>query len=1105
MLGWQKCRPSFISLMIVKRIIFIIFSILFCGIATAQSQSIINKLCDEAVSAMDRDDFIMAKENYDAAIAIVSEQPDSDKILCISQELSKYIIVNQAKTSKEEALEYAETLLTLEMRGLAYLATQGYFQTKESYIDEISIACVGLGYVLADAGLVTEAEEYFKYGVNVYPEATIYTHNYPLAYVELAGLYSHYRQDYISELNYDYEGLKVAISLSGIDSELCREIFSVLCLDYAWNFIFLLKTTESSKRFDKYDFQFVPYETLIELSDIWDNLRAEIIENYGKETYQSLLSVVQIELNGDDRIIFGTEEWDFLYKSLAAIHYGRIADYNKYSRLMLDCVQYDVALAYSEPIISSLRNNGYVNLAFDLYDELAIRMEERPDLIEKIELSAISMAYAYGLYDKSWEYMNGFAVNPYGADYCNINAYIEKLVLLALLYGVEKGDYQKEIDILCHAIEKANTDSSLVPKPLRKLLYNNLSVAYKGIGEKDKALMAINKAVDLGRSIAVDAGVNPNDRESFLWPVIEYSNLADLYIDKGNFSQAEEILEDCLSWYQLNDTNSFNLISIYDGLIYISSVTEDYENQRRWAEISYDKMLQIYLEQSFDMTKVQRTDYWRMVDKGSFEIFSQDALDNDSFTDLAYNSALIQKGFLMNYDLIISNNILSSGDENLIKAYRDFKNAESLGLPDRRYLEEKMMYLYSMHKEFIRDDIFITWKDVQSRLAESDIAIEFAKCCSDGQNVSYAAILLRQDWDRPIVIRLSSEREMNVQWEKGYKAYRDNDGLYALIWGKIEQYLKGVKKIYFSPYGVLSQMNIEILKNPGGKIMNEIYEMYRVSSTSDLCEAGIIEYNTAVLFGGLNYDLDTALMRTAAANHSDKAIPINNFFEFDTTVTRSGWSNLPWTKTEIEQIGSILEKESIQYLTFMSEDGTEEAFKALSGRSPQILHIATHGFYLNQKQAEKTKPDLLKRDMNDSHIYPLRRCGLILSGGQHAWLGEDLPDEINDGILTAEEIAGLNLSGTDLLVLSACQTGLGDIGTDGVYGLQRGFKIAGVETIIMSLWNVSDQATSLMMRTFYRNLVKGRSKRESFSAAQKEVRKKYNDDPYYWAAFIMLD
>ena len=127
-----------------------------------------------------------------------------------------------------------------------------------------------------------------------------------------------------------------------------------------------------------------------------------------------------------------------------------------------------------------------------------------------------------------------------------------------------------------------------------------------------------------------------------------------------------------------------------------------------------------------------------------------------------------------------------------------------------------------------------------------------------------------------------------------------------------------------------------------------------------------------------------------------------------------------------------------------------------------------------------------------------------MAGGNKAWTGEPVPDGVEDGILTAEEISTLDLRNCDVVVLSACETGLGEITDEGVYGLQRAFKNAGVNTIIMSLWEVDDDATSFMMQSFYRNLLKGMEKKDAFEASQKDLKKKYTD-PRYWAAFIMLD
>ena len=135
--------------------------------------------------------------------------------------------------------------------------------------------------------------------------------------------------------------------------------------------------------------------------------------------------------------------------------------------------------------------------------------------------------------------------------------------------------------------------------------------------------------------------------------------------------------------------------------------------------------------------------------------------------------------------------------------------------------------------------------------------------------------------------------------------------------------------------------------------------------------------------------------------------------------------------------------------------------------------------------------------------YGLNRTGLLLSGAKKT-LEQKANNTTNDGILTAKEISEIDLKGTILVVLSSCQSGLGTITYDGVSGLQRGFKMAGVDTIIMSLWNVDDFATSFMMIHFYQEFLRTGSKYKSFRFAQSKVKEKYQN-PYYWASFIMLD
>ena len=188
-----------------------------------------------------------------------------------------------------------------------------------------------------------------------------------------------------------------------------------------------------------------------------------------------------------------------------------------------------------------------------------------------------------------------------------------------------------------------------------------------------------------------------------------------------------------------------------------------------------------------------------------------------------------------------------------------------------------------------------------------------------------------------------------------------------------------------------------------------------------------------------------------------------------------------------------LKKSRVKTTLYEGSQANEESFKALSGSDITALHIATHGFFLPTD--EKLPGD-----------QALIQSGLLLSGANFAWQNQPIPEGIEDGILTAKEISFMDLRKTDLVVLSACQTALGEITGEGVFGLQRGFKKAGARTIIMSLWPVDDNATLLMMTEFYTNLTNGMTKREAFLAAQNKVKTTEGfGNSRYWAAFIMLD
>ena len=178
-----------------------------------------------------------------------------------------------------------------------------------------------------------------------------------------------------------------------------------------------------------------------------------------------------------------------------------------------------------------------------------------------------------------------------------------------------------------------------------------------------------------------------------------------------------------------------------------------------------------------------------------------------------------------------------------------------------------------------------------------------------------------------------------------------------------------------------------------------------------------------------------------------------------------------------------------------NEEANEQNIKKL--QSPPILHIATHGFFIDEPSESELQT---MQDSEDRNLLknPFLRSGLLLAGCQNPQLQEE------DGILSAEEVMNLDLQNTELVVLSACETGLGDVeGGEGVYGLQRAFRQAGAKNVLMSLWKVDDTATQLLMNYFYTAILKGKPKREALQTAQLQLKKLY-PNPYYWGAFILV-
>jgi CHAT domain-containing protein len=342
--------------------------------------------------------------------------------------------------------------------------------------------------------------------------------------------------------------------------------------------------------------------------------------------------------------------------------------------------------------------------------------------------------------------------------------------------------------------------------------------------------------------------------------------------------------------------------------------------------------------------------------------------------------------------------------------------------------------------------------------------------------------------------------------------------LYAALWQPLEKELKGVKTVYYSPSGLLHKIAFTALPVPGKKNarLMDLYDLNLVSSTREVVHwknrgKGGAAIGSAVIYGGLRYDGSEGALRDAAGRYrkgEDAPAPASapSLASLRSSV-RGNFGFLKGSVTESENIQAKLQERKISTALYAGLVGNEESFKALDGAKTGVLHLATHGFFLEDIEKNHEERELLRRlggGGEKAFENPLLRSGLVFAGANHALGGSPL-EGIEDGILTADEAARLNLTGTSLVVLSACQTGLGEVNNgEGVFGLQRAFKLAGAETLIMSLWSVDDHVTALLREVFYTEWLSGKGKQEAFKEARRRVREQY-PQPFYWAAFVMMD
>ena len=649
----------------------------------------------------------------------------------------------------------------------------------------------------------------------------------------------------------------------------------------------------------------------------------------------------------------------------------------------------------------------------------------------------------------------------------------------------------------------------------RLLILNNLATIYTKL--KD-----FSKGKELYECVIEDATSQHNIGTKALALI----NLSEIYLFYENdFPKAEDYLREAMKMEAASYVKDMAEMDLL-----VSQILQRRENAVNDIELYNNRVKEELASMYAHFSEVEREGYWTQ--KSQSLVFlnnlSAETLNTPHTLKMAYDNTIYTKSMLINSGRLLGQ-LVNNCNSAIQNEYSSMINLKKM-LSDKNCPKDSIFFYreaISQKEKSIVTSLpnfggelnaqFKSCADVQGMLSDNDIAIEFIflpqiKFPFSESELLYGAMLLTKGDTIPILIPLCSEYDLEDLMDS-YTPMGQNeiDSLYAfsnmtlyhMLWEKLEPYIPVGSTVYYSPTGYISKINLSALSN-GYKRLSEVYGFHEVSTTAlidAVKRSAGIDCHNAALYGDINYYEDADLMTEKASTYS---MYTSGELLATRSLSRGTWDLLPGTKEEVGTIAEMLRGKGTNVYMLTQNDANEESFKAFDAHAPEIIHIATHGFYFPPEE------DVTYSFFNGIHgytqkDYSMLYSGLLFAGCNNAWTGKEVVEGVEDGILTADEISRLDLSGNKLIVLSACNTGLGDIdNVDGVFGLQRGLKRAGAKTILMSLWKVPDEETKELMRMFYKELLSGKTPQQSLKIAQKQLMAK-GKSPYYWAGFILLD
>ena len=1027
---------------------------------------------------------------------------------------------------------------------------------------EVANSLISLGNLYSDMGDYKSAESYYKQSAEIYMKALGEDHpNVANSFFNLGGVYSD-MGDYKSAESYYKQSLEIYRKVLGdehLDIASSMNNLGILYHemgDYKSAEPLYKQSSEIYKNVlgEEHPDVAMSLNNLGSLySDMGDYKSAEPLYKQTLEIYKNALGEVHLD------VAMSLNNLGSLYSDMGDYKFAEPF----YKQSLEICRK---ALGEEHPnVASSLDNLGSLYSAMGDYksaeplykQSLEIRRkafgEEHPDV--SLSLNNLGVLYsdmgnytaAEALYKQSLEIRK----KALGEEHADVAGSLNNLGDLYFAMGDYKSAdplFKQSLEIYKKAFGEEHPDVAMS--------LNNLGVLYKKIGDYKSAEALYKQSLEIRKKALGEE--HPDVAGSL-------NNLGALYRKIGDYKSAEPLYKQSLEirMKALGEEHPVVASSLNNlGILY--SDFGNYPAAEAYYQIGFDKkVFQLKLNFSWLSSK-EKEAFWQ--DKNGFYFglnsFSAKAADKYPLaTVLSFNGSLISKSLLLETSRELDRAIAESANDTLKSQFAEMKHLRRLyskmqseNSDRREVMESVQLKADSLDKILVnklsdyaasKRKFEITWKDIQSNLTPSDAAIEFARYFDDDDSShKYMALVVRPGYEYPRLVKLAPETDI-----KNALAVNDFALLYELVWQGIDTLLTGVNTVYYSPVGELNNIAFSALCFEAGDslkaamsaanrgiligseetvvrscnaVLMDKYTLHQLTTTRYLADGTLKKdrpLNSSItLLGGINYDdvpkVENVIEREES--EQDFALIVNLTDRNKKKGSRRSSSAagrpmepLQGTREEVTHIATQLDGSwSVQ--TMSDRQAAEHGLKSqLESNSPGVLHIATHGFAF---------PDVKRDDseqlmMDEKPTYsisedPMVRCGLMLSGSNISWTGNAkkmIEQTGDDGILTAAEVSNLDLSGTKLVVLSACETGLGKIeGSEGTFGLKRGFKLAGVEQMIVSLWSVPDKETMELMTLFYTDLTKTLNPVQSFEKAQKQMRNLYPTQPDKWAGFVLV-